>query len=78
MRRRSPGCADWRATRRAFMGRAADVVPIPGTKRPGRLAENIGAAMVTLTAEELRRIDEIAPVGAAAGDRYTDMSWVNR
>ena len=28
--------------------------------------------------EELQRIDEIAPVGAAAGDRYTDMSWVNR
>jgi hypothetical protein len=34
--------------------------------------------MITLTPEELQRIDEIAPVGAAAGDRYTDMSWVNR
>jgi uncharacterized protein (DUF1501 family) len=35
MRRRSPGCADWRATRRAFMGRAADVVPIPADALDG-------------------------------------------
>ena len=61
-----------------LLAQGDDVVPIPGTKRPGRLAENIGAAMITLTAEEMRRIDEIAPVGAAAGDRYRDMSWVNR
>jgi len=61
-----------------LLAQGDDVVPIPGTKRPSRLAENIGAAIVTLTADELRRIDEIAPVGAAAGDRYRDMSWVNR
>ena len=61
-----------------LLAQGDDVVPIPGTKRPGRLAENVGAAMIRLTPEELQRIDEIAPVGAAAGDRYTDMSWVNR
>jgi hypothetical protein len=38
MRRRSPGCADWRATRRAFMGRAADVVPIPADALDGLAA----------------------------------------
>ena len=61
-----------------LLAQGDDVVPIPGTKRPGRLAENVGAALITLTPDELHRIDEIAPVGAAAGDRYTDMSWVNR
>jgi aryl-alcohol dehydrogenase-like predicted oxidoreductase len=55
-----------------------DVVPIPGTKRTDRLAENVAAANIVLTDEERRRIDEIAPVGAAFGDRYRDMSWVNR
>jgi uncharacterized protein (DUF1501 family) len=35
MRRRSPGCADWRSTRRAFMGRSADVVPIPADAMDG-------------------------------------------
>ena len=38
MRRRSPGCADWRSTRRAFMGRAADVVPIPADALDGLAA----------------------------------------
>jgi len=40
--------------------------------------ENIRAADVTLSEEELRRIDEVAPVGVAAGNRYPDMSTVNR
>jgi len=55
-----------------------DVVPIPGTKRTTRVTENVGSAAITLTAQELQRIDEIAPIGAAAGDRYADMSFVNR
>ena len=56
-----------------------DVVPIPGTKRPGPVAPRTSPRHeITLTPAELRRIDEIAPLGAAAGDRYQDMSWVNR
>ena len=55
-----------------------DIVPIPGTTDPDHLEENLGAVRVSLTDEELDRIDEIAPVGAAAGDRYPDMSSVNR
>jgi aryl-alcohol dehydrogenase-like predicted oxidoreductase len=46
------------------------MVPIPGTKRRQYLEENIGAIRVTLTRADLERIDEIAPKGVAAGDRY--------
>ncbi|MGX5656752.1 aldo/keto reductase [Geodermatophilus nigrescens] len=54
------------------------VVPIPGTKRVRYLEENAAAADVALTDDDLRRLDEAAPVGAAAGDRYPDMSTVHR
>ncbi len=54
------------------------VVPIPGTKRVHYLEENAAAADVPLTDDDLRRLDEAAPVGAAAGDRYPDMSGVHR
>ena len=54
------------------------VVPIPGTKRVRYLEENAAAADVRLTREDLERIDEVAPVGAGAGDRYADMSTVHR
>jgi aryl-alcohol dehydrogenase-like predicted oxidoreductase len=55
-----------------------DVVPIPGTKRVRYLEENAAAADVELTDEDLRRLDEAFPPGAAEGDRYPDMSTVNR
>jgi aryl-alcohol dehydrogenase-like predicted oxidoreductase len=55
-----------------------DVVPIPGTKRRRYLEENVEATEVSLSAEDLQRIDEAAPVGAAAGDRYPDMSRIER
>jgi aryl-alcohol dehydrogenase-like predicted oxidoreductase len=55
-----------------------DVVPIPGTKRRRYLEENVDAAEIDLSEEDLRRLDEAAPVGATAGDRYPDMSGVNR
>ena len=55
-----------------------DVVPIPGTKRRARLEDNLGALEVSLSAQDLARLDELAPVGVAAGQRYPDMSSVNR
>ncbi|HWD65326.1 MAG TPA: aldo/keto reductase [Solirubrobacteraceae bacterium] len=55
-----------------------DVVPIPGTKRRKYLEENVEATEIHLSTEDLARIDEAAPVGAAAGDRYPDMSAINR
>jgi aryl-alcohol dehydrogenase-like predicted oxidoreductase len=46
------------------------IVPIPGAKSRQHLEENVGAAAVALTAEDLAEIDRIAPPGAAAGTRY--------
>jgi aryl-alcohol dehydrogenase-like predicted oxidoreductase len=53
------------------------IVPIPGTKRVRYLEENAAAADVELTEEDLRRLDEAAPAGSTAGDRYPDMSGVH-
>ncbi|MGD1081057.1 MAG: aldo/keto reductase [Candidatus Sulfotelmatobacter sp.] len=49
-----------------------DIVPIPGTKRRKYLEENVGAVAVKLTKEDLRRIDEVFPPEAAAGERYPE------
>jgi aryl-alcohol dehydrogenase-like predicted oxidoreductase len=57
--------------------RGEDIVPIPGTKRVSYLEENAAAADVTLSDDELRQLDEIAPAGVAAGDRYADMSSID-
>ena len=54
-----------------------DMVPIPGTKRREYLEENVAAVEIELTGDDLRRIDEAAPVGAAAGERYPDMSSID-
>lgn len=55
-----------------------DIVPIPGTKHVNYLAENIDAVNIELSADELKRLDAVMPIGAAAGLRYGDMSTVNR
>jgi aryl-alcohol dehydrogenase-like predicted oxidoreductase len=54
------------------------IVPIPGTKRVSYLEENAAAAEVQLSADDLRALDDAAPAGATAGDRYPDMSSVHR
>jgi len=58
--------------------RGDDIVPIPGTKHVEYLEQNVAAAGVDLAGEDLDRIDAIAPRGVAAGDRYPDMSTVDR
>lgn len=55
-----------------------DIVPIPGTKHVEYLKENIAATAISLSPEELQSLNEAVPVGAIAGDRYPDMSTVNR
>jgi len=55
-----------------------DIVPIPGTKRRSYLEENAAASEITLDEGDLDRIDKASPSGSAAGDRYPDMSVVNR
>jgi aryl-alcohol dehydrogenase-like predicted oxidoreductase len=52
-----------------------DVVPIPGTKRRRYLEDNVAALDIALTADELGALEE---AGVAHGDRYADMSGVNR
>lgn len=61
-----------------LLAQGEDIVPIPGTKRRAFLEENVAATSITLTPDDLNRIEAIAPKGVAAGDRYPDMSTVNR
>jgi aryl-alcohol dehydrogenase-like predicted oxidoreductase len=56
-------------------GDVDDLVPIPGTKRRTYLEQNVGALQVKLGADELRQLDEVA---APVGDRYADMTPLNR
>ncbi|SDR27948.1 aldo/keto reductase [Thermostaphylospora chromogena] len=53
-----------------------DVVPIPGTKRVKYLEENVAAAGIRLTADDLAALDRAVPRGSVVGDRYGDMSVV--
>ena len=73
------GCSPAQLALAWVLGQGADVVPIPGTKRRRYLEENLGAVGVSFTPDELRRIDEISPRGAAAGERYPPvmMAFVN-
>jgi aryl-alcohol dehydrogenase-like predicted oxidoreductase len=61
-----------------LLAQGEDIVPIPGSKRRAYLEENVAAVDITLTQAELESIDAIAPKNIAAGDRYPDMSSVNR
>jgi aryl-alcohol dehydrogenase-like predicted oxidoreductase len=60
------------------LSRGDDIVPIPGTKRRSYLEENAAAVELRLSPDDLDRLERAFPAGAAAGDRYPDMSTVNR
>lgn len=64
------GCTPAQLALRWVLAQGDDVVPIPGTKRRKYLEENVAALDVELTADDLARIDAVAPRGAAAGERY--------
>jgi aryl-alcohol dehydrogenase-like predicted oxidoreductase len=49
-----------------------DIAPIPGTKRRNYLEQNLAAADIKFTADDLKRIDQVAPKGVAAGERYAE------
>ena len=72
------GCTPAQLALAWVLAQGQDLAPIPGTRRVSALEENLGALNVTLTPEDLKRIDAAFPQGAAAGDRYPDMSAVNR
>src|SRR5712691_4374932 len=63
-------CAPSQLALARVLAQGSDIVPLFGTKRRKYLEENLGALAVRLTPEDLRRIDEVAPKGAAAGARY--------
>src|SRR5689334_19118470 len=74
------GCTTAQLALAWVLAQGEDIVPIPGTKRVRYLDENIGALEVKLGDDDLRRLDEILPPGAAAGERYhaRGMETVNR
>jgi len=77
---REKGCTAAQLALAWVLAQGEDIVPIPGTKRIKYLDENIAALDIGLGDEELRRLDEILPPGAAAGERYHErgMETVNR
>jgi aryl-alcohol dehydrogenase-like predicted oxidoreductase len=52
------------------LAQGEDLVAIPGTKRRAYLDQNVAAASLVLSTDELRQLDQLAPAGVAAGDRY--------
>lgn len=67
---REKGCTVSQLALAWVLAQGDDIVPIPGTKRRSYLEENVGALEVTLTEDDLARIDRIIPPGAASGTRY--------
>jgi aryl-alcohol dehydrogenase-like predicted oxidoreductase len=70
------GCTTSQLALAWVLAQSPDIVPIPGTKRMKYLEQNAAAAAVTLTADELTAIDDAAPAGVAAGDRYPPAAMV--
>lgn len=66
------GCTPAQLALAWVLAQGEDMLPIPGTKRVKYLEENAAAADITLTSDDLARIDAILPLGAAAGARYPE------
>jgi aryl-alcohol dehydrogenase-like predicted oxidoreductase len=72
------GCTPAQIALAWVLARGDDVVPIPGTKRRMYLEQNAEASEIELSDDELQQLDEAFPPGAAAGQRYADMSSIGR
>src|SRR6185437_11064338 len=72
------GCTPGQLALAWVLSRGDDVVPIPGTKRRSYLEENAAADDVVLSAHELSDLESLFPPDVAAGDRYADMSAIDR
>jgi len=74
------GCTASQLALAWVLAQGQDIVPIPGTKQAKFVDENLAAADIVLTPEDLRAIDAVLPAGSAAGDRYNAqaMAAVNR
>jgi aryl-alcohol dehydrogenase-like predicted oxidoreductase len=71
---REKGCTTAQLALAWVLAQGEDILPIPGTRHVRYLDENIGALDVKLTPEDMKRLDEILPPGAAAGQRYPERS----
>ena len=71
------GCTPGQLALAWVLAQGDDVVPIPGTKRVRYLEENVGAADVELTADDLAALEEAVPRDAVVGQRYPDMSSID-
>ena len=60
-----------------MLAQGDDIVPIPGTTHVEHLEENVAALEIELTDGDLRELESVFPMGAAAGERYADMSSVD-
>lgn len=69
---REKGCTASQLALAWVLAQGEDIVPIPGTKQIRYLEENVGTLNVKLTAEDLRRLEDVFPHGAAAGTRYPE------
>jgi len=76
---REKGCTPAQLALAWVLAQGRDIVPIPGTKRRKYLEDNVGALQVELSAEDLARLDEVAPKGVTSGERYPEsmMQLVN-
>jgi aryl-alcohol dehydrogenase-like predicted oxidoreductase len=66
------GCTPAQLALAWLLAQGKDIIPIPGTKRKERIAENVGALSVKLTSDDIARIGGAIPAGAAAGLRYPE------
>jgi aryl-alcohol dehydrogenase-like predicted oxidoreductase len=73
----SKGCTPGQLALAWVLAQGEDVVPIPGTKRVRYLEENVAAADVELSAEDVAALEAAVPRGAVAGERYGDMSHID-
>lgn len=71
------GCTPAQLALAWLLAQGEHIVPIPGTKKRERLRENLGAVDVELSADDLARLDELAPAGVAAGARYPHMDNID-
>lgn len=72
------GCTASQLALAWVLAKGDDIVPIPGTKRSAHLEENVAAAGMALTSEEVARIEDAVPANAVIGERHPDMSSLER
>ena len=71
------GCTPAQLALAWVLAQGDDIVPIPGTKRRNYLEENVGALEVTLSKDDLARIEALALAEKVSGARYPDLSMAN-